>query len=276
MKIGVVAASSRYDIETARKAKARVAELLPDGSVQLEIHPGAFGKWGHFAGEDQARADAFLQIANDPRYDALWFARGGYGSCRIAEAVVAGLEPAARKKAYLGYSDAGSLLAALYRLGFPEVAHGPMTGDVTRDDPAAFDRALDWLTRRDKAALEPTVTMGGRPTAAFNLTILSALLGTSLEPDLTGHVLMLEEVSEALYRIDRLFFHITSQPSIRRVAGIRLGRCSDVPENDPAFDQTPEEIARYWCERAGIPFLGAADIGHDAANRVVPFGRWRG
>ena len=118
--------------------------------------------------------------------------------------------------------------------------------------------------------------MGGRPTAAFNLTILSALLGTSLEPDLTGHVLMLEEVSEALYRIDRLFFHITSQPSIRRVAGIRLGRCSDVPENDPAFDQTPEEIARYWCERAGIPFLGAADIGHDAANRVVPFGRWRG
>ena len=82
MKIGVVAASSRYDIETARKAKARVAELLPDGSVQLEIHPGAFGKWGHFAGEDQARADAFLQIANDPRYDALWFARGGYGATR--------------------------------------------------------------------------------------------------------------------------------------------------------------------------------------------------
>ena len=83
---------------------------------------------------------------------------------------------------------------------------------------------------------------------------------------------MLEEVSEAAYRIDRMMFHLTSQESIRRVAGIRLGRVSDVTPNDPDFGQTPEEIVRYWCLRSGIEFLGDADIGHDAANKIVPFG----
>jgi muramoyltetrapeptide carboxypeptidase len=66
---------------------------------------------------------------------------------------------------------------------------------------------------------------------------------------------------------------LTGQESIRRVAGIRLGRVSDVTPNDPDFGQTPEEIVRYWCLRSGIEFLGPADIGHDDANKVAPFGR---
>src|SRR3546814_4648507 len=71
--------------------------------------------------------------------------------------------------------------------------------------------------------------------------MFSQLLGTPLQPDLTGHVLMLEEVSEHTYRTDRSMFHITSNPAIRRVAGIRLGRCSLVPENDPDFGERSEE-----------------------------------
>jgi muramoyltetrapeptide carboxypeptidase len=59
----------------------------------------------------------------------------------------------------------------------------------------------------------------------------------------------------------------------RQLAGIRLGRCADVPENDPPFGEDEEAVVRFWCERAGIPFLGRADIGHDSANKVVPFGR---
>ena len=70
-----------------------------------------------------------------------------------------------------------------------------------------------------------------------------------------------------MYRIDRRFFHITSNPGIRRVAGLRLGRCSDIPANDIDFGMTEEEVARFWCERAGIPWLGRADIGHDAPTR---------
>jgi muramoyltetrapeptide carboxypeptidase len=83
---------------------------------------------------------------------------------------------------------------------------------------------------------------------------------------------MLEDVSEPMYRIDRMMFHLTGQASIRQVAGIRMGRVSDIVENDPDFGLTAEEIARYWCQRSGIPWLGAADIGHDRGNKVVPFG----
>jgi muramoyltetrapeptide carboxypeptidase len=121
--------------------------------------------------------------------------------------------------------------------------------------------------------LEPSLASDPRPAAAFNLTILSSLIGTPWQPDLTGHVLMLEDIGEYLYRIDRALFHVTSNPAIRRVAGLRLGRISQIPDNDPDFGMTEEEVARYWCERAGIPWLGRADIGHDAGNTVVPFGR---
>ena len=107
---------------------------------------------------------------------------------------------------------------------------------------------------------------------AFNLTVLDQLLGTPLEPDLSDHVLMLEDVSEAAYSIDRMMFHLTSTPSIRRVAGIRAGRFTDVPPNDPDFGMTGEQIVEYWCKRSGIPYLGPADIAHDADNKVVPFG----
>ncbi|MBA3898082.1 MAG: LD-carboxypeptidase, partial [Sphingomonadaceae bacterium] len=111
-----------------------------------------------------------------------------------------------------------------------------------------------------------------RPQAAFNLTVLGALLGTPLEPDLTGRVLMIEEVAEELYRIDRSLFHITSNANVRRCAGLMLGRCAPVSENEPPFGTGEEAIARHWCAASGIPWLGRADIGHDAENKVVPFG----
>jgi muramoyltetrapeptide carboxypeptidase len=86
---------------------------------------------------------------------------------------------------------------------------------------------------------------------------------------------MLEEVGEAMYRIDRSLFHITSNAEIRRVSGIMLGRCSTITPNEPDFGMNEEDIARYWCRRAGIPWLGRADIGHDADNKIVPFGPLR-
>ncbi|MDZ4365397.1 LD-carboxypeptidase [Brevundimonas sp.] len=270
MKIGVVAASSRFPRDLADRLLAQVAARR-DG-IEVVVHPDSFLEHGHFAGEDAVRARAVLDFANDPGIDAVWFGRGGYGACRIAETVMAGVTPAARDKIYLGYSDAGSLLAGLYRMGFPHLAHGPMVGDLNREGgTAAIDRALDWLTTGTGSALE--AGLDDRPTVAFNITILSALLGTALEPDLSGHVVLLEDVSEPLYRLDRTLFHITSQPSMRRIAGFRLGRVSDIVSNDPDFGQTPEQIMLDWCARSGIPFLGQADIGHDADNKIVPFGR---
>src|SRR5688572_4748014 len=180
MRIGVVAPSSRFSEDTAERVRAIAAASHPE--VELVFHPQCFLTHNHFAGSDAARAEAFVEYANDPAFEAVWFARGGYGSNRFAEQAVAALAPAARDKQYLGYSDAGFLLAGLYRAGFPRLAHGPMPQDAVREPgdshavreggEAAVRRALSWLADGPPASLEPGLERGRRHVA-FNMTVFS-------------------------------------------------------------------------------------------------------
>ena len=269
MRIGMVAPGKRLDQALAAQLLALVAGHFP--TVELLIHPQCFLTDGHFAGPDSARAAAFLEMANDPKIDAIWFARGGYGSNRIIDHVMGSLAPAAANKAYLGYSDMGFLLGALYarRIGRP--VHGPMPTDLAREGgEAAVLRALGWLAVQDRSALEPS--LGDRPAAAFNLAILTTLIGTPWLPDLTDHVLMIEDVSEPLYRIDRMLFQMAQATQLKGIAGVRLGRVCDVQPNDPPWGEVLDTMINRWCRDMGIPYLGSADIGHDSANTVVPFG----
>lgn len=265
-RIAIVAPSCPLKRDAARRVTAIASER---GDCELVIHPQCFLSDGHFAGPDEARLAALRDVMADPSIDAVWFARGGYGSNRIAEEALARLPRSASSKTYLGYSDAGFLLAGLHKSGF-EVAWGPMPQDVLREGgEAAVARALDWLVACDSSALEPALD---GPSMAFNLTVLSNLLGTSLEPDFTGITLLIEEVSEQLYRIDRTMFHVTASENVRRVAELRLGRVTDILANDPEFGGDESAVVEDWCARSGIQFGGRADIGHDAMNRVVPFG----
>ena len=134
----------------------------------------------------------------------------------------------------------------------------------------AVRRALGWMVGCSDG-VEPSLARR-QPAAAFNLMTLAMLVGTDLMPDLADHVVMVEEVAEHLYAVDRLLFHVTHHLAPMRIAGLRLGRVSGVPDNDRPFGSEPEDIARYWCERVGIRYLGIADIGHDIHNKIVPFG----
>lgn len=266
MKIAVVAPSCTLKQEAAERVRAIVSRR---GDCELVIHPQCFFSDGHFAGPDEMRLAALREVMADASIDAVWFARGGYGSNRIAEAAAADPPDAARTKVYMGYSDAGFLHAGFSKAGL-DCAWGPMPQDALRErGEEAIHRALDWLVGRDASALEAQLEP---PAMAYNLTVLSNLLGTSLEPDFSGVDLLLEETSEQLYRIDRTMFHVTASPNVRQVSRIRLGRVGDVLENDPIFAGDEASIAADWCRRSGIAFGGRADIGHDAGNRVVPFG----
>jgi muramoyltetrapeptide carboxypeptidase len=101
--------------------------------------------------------------------------------------------------------------------------------------------------------------------------VLATLLGTVLEPDFTGVDLLIEDVSEHHYRIDRTMFHVAASPNVRRVSRLRLGRVGDIPINDPDFGRDEAAIVQEWCDGSGIHYGGRANIGHDAQNRVVPF-----
>jgi muramoyltetrapeptide carboxypeptidase len=270
MRIGICAPSTPFTRDDAAKVLALAAISHPE--AELIFHDQCFIEQGHFAGKDADRLAAFVSMANDPAYDAIWFARGGYGACRIAEGAIKALMAPAKAKSYMGYSDQGNLLGCLYKSGIGWPVHGPMVADIRRNGgDGAVTRALDWLVNGDPKALESNIERG-QQYAAFNLMTLAMLVGTPLMPDLKGHVLMVEEVSEYLYAFDRAFFHVAEHLKGAGLAGLRLGRVSDIPENDRPFGETAEEIAQHWCAKYGIAFLGQADIGHDSENRVVPFG----
>ena len=269
-RIAICAPATPITREQAQAVSALAQAEFPQ--LELDFHEQCFAADGHFAGTDAQRLEAFLACANDPGSDAVWFAKGGYGSNRLLPDAIDGLGPAAAAKSYLGYSDCGFLLGALYQAGVGQQVHAPMPVDIRRDGGAgAVRRALAWLAG-DDAGLEPG--LDDHPTAAFNLTTLAALAGTYYMPSLAGHVLIVEEVAEHFYAIDRLFFQIASL--MPNLAGLRLGEVTDVPENDRPFGADAAEIARDWCGRGHIPFLGRALIGHSAANRIVPFGESRG
>jgi len=268
-RIAICAPATPITRDIAERVRQVAAQA---GGHELHFHEQCFLAEGHFAGSDAVRLEALLDCANDPAFDAVWFAKGGYGANRIAAEAVARMNAAARDKAYCGYSDCGYLLAALYRARIGQTAHAPMPVDILRPNgEAAVRRTLAWLGG-DESGLE--AGLDDRPTLAFNLVTVAMLLGTRLMPEVTGHVVLVEEVAEHLYAIDRLFFHLSEHLAQDRsgIAGLRLGRVSKVPQNDRPFGADVEGIARQWCARAGIPYLGTADIGHDADNRIVPFG----
>lgn len=270
MRIGICAPSTPFTREDAARVIALAATSHPE--AELVFDDQCFIEQGHFAGSDAQRLEAFVRLANDPGFDAIWFVRGGYGACRIAGDAVRMLKAPARSKTYLGYSDQGNLLAALYKAGIGWPVHGPMPADIRREGgDEAVTRSLDWLVDGNAKSLEAHIVPGCK-YAAFNLMTLAMLVGTPLMPGFKGHVLMIEEVSEYLYAFDRAFFHVGEHMKGAGLAGLRLGRVSDVPENDRPFGETAEEIARRWCERFGIAYLGEADIGHDSGNKIVPFG----
>lgn len=270
VKIGIVAPARPITQDIAARATAFAAIAYP--SVDLVFHPQCFtSDGGHFAGSDAVRAAAFLDVANDPAFGAIWFARGGYGSNRILDAVIPKLGPAAAAKSWLGYSDMGFLLGALYarRIGRP--VHAPLVADIMRPNgDASIARSLGWMVNKDKRGLEPSI--GKQPVAAFNLSILTAMIGSQWLPDLADHVLMVEEISEPLYRVDRMLFTMAQATQLQGIAGVRLGRIGDIQPNDPPWGEEPEAMIVRWCAEMKVPYLGRADIGHDGDNKVVPFG----
>ena len=108
-RIGSCAPGTRMSPDLARRAQA-LTQKAYGGKVELVFHPQCFRQAGHFAGEDHERIDALVELANDPKLDAVWFARGGYGACRVAEFAIPHLDAHARAKRWMGYSDAGFLL----------------------------------------------------------------------------------------------------------------------------------------------------------------------
>jgi muramoyltetrapeptide carboxypeptidase len=232
---------------------------------------------GYFAGSDAERLADLNAAIRDPAIDAIWCLRGGYGAMRLLD----GLDYDAlrrRPKAIIGYSDITALHCAVARRCELSSIHGPTARSTLT--PFAHD-SLRHATLRDA---EPCgVASGARTLVAGrargrlmggNLALLAALHGTPYEPDYEGVILVLEDVNEAPYRIERMLLQLRLSGALQRCAGIAFGSFTNTGEKDDGLGGTRslaaviEEAARA----AGVPSVCDVPVGHIDDQWSIPLG----
>ena len=234
----------------------------------LEIPPSVTEQWRYFSGRDQERAVELRRAWADPSIDAVISLGGGWGSARVLEA---GFEFPRRPKWSLGFSDSCSLLLAQWAAGLPGAIHGSTSG--TEDQ---WQRTVDLLKGRPVAPLDGRGIVPGIGEGFLvvtNLTVGTHLIGTPWMPHLDGTILVLEDVGEAPYRVDRMLTQWRSAGLLDKVAGVACGRFSWMEDDIQPGNFSMEEILENRLGGLGVPLVVNLPIGHGLPNQALPLGQ---
>lgn len=267
--VAVVAPSSPFDPDALEKGlqRLRMAGLEP------RHDPGIFAKHRYLAGDDARRLSELQRAIDDPAVRAIWMARGGYGLMRLLGRLDLG-RLAQDPKILVGFSDATALHAAFGLAGVTSV-HGPMVARLPLEPPRSQERVLAMLT----SAEPPAALEGGRSIAAGaaegrlrggNLAMLGQLVGTPFMPDFHGAILVLEDVGERPYKLDRLWTHLSLAGALEGVAGVVLGQLTDCEE--PGADYTASAVLEELIAALGVPAVAGLTFGHGGENLALPLG----
>ena len=208
----------------------------------------------------------------DPTVQAIACARGGYGSMRILPFL--DFETIQKHpKIFLGFSDISALLSVFYDQCGLVTFHGPVVttlANATEKTIMAMKTALTSdapleLIPEDGKVIKPGVCSG--LVAGGNLTTLCHLVGTSYAPNLKGKILLLEDVGEMPYRIDRMLTQMKLAGCFNGIAGLILGAFKECGQLNEVVD-----IFNYIFEDADIPILAGFDMGHGEHNLTIPIG----
>ena len=250
--------------------------------------PHLLARYGYLAGKDEARAADVNAMFADKSVRAVFAVRGGWGSARILPHLDFNLIRA-NPKLLIGFSDITALHMALAaRAGFTTI-HGPNAASAwgelswTSFRSLAFEGATPVYrnpeAKEDRLAQRSWRTWTIRPGKASgrllggNLTVLTALMGTSYLPSFDGAILFLEDVDEAEYRIDRMLTQLALAGVLRRVAGVVFGQCTDCRACGPSYGGfTLSQVLKQHLEPLGVPAFQGALIGHVANQFSLPVG----
>ncbi|MFO0573549.1 MAG: LD-carboxypeptidase [Polyangia bacterium] len=234
---------------------------------------GIFDRQAYLAGDDARRLGELRAALADPAVDALVAARGGYGAMRLLPGLDVA-EVAQARKLLVGFSDLTALHALWQRAGLRSL-HASMI--------AALGRLPEQRLERWSAALRgelPVEEIPGRwstrgkvvaEVVGGNLAVLCALLGTPYFPPVDGAILLLEDIGEAPYRVDRMLTSLRLAGIFARTAGVLLG---DFTRCEPQRDgRTVDEVLRERLGDLACPVLCGLAVGHgDSENLEVPLG----
>lgn len=265
--LGIAAPASGFDKPKFDKG----LEILADMGFALKVDDRVYTKTGYLAGLDEDRAALLTELFADDTVDAVMCARGGYGCMRILPLL--DLAVLARsQKPLIGFSDCTALFCALYSKGARNCWHGPVVtqlNDLSGESLGVFKAAL----RGDELVFEAAhgeCLHKGKAQAPFfggNLAVLMHMAGTPYFPDLSGHVLFLEEQNEPLYKIDRMFTQLKLMGVIDNLAGIVLGEFINCGEVKAVHARLKELV-----DGLNIPVLTEFPSGHAYTNMMMPLG----
>jgi muramoyltetrapeptide carboxypeptidase len=264
-RVAVAAPSSAFDPERFETGLS----LVRDRGISLRVDPAVYARDDFLAGDDAHRVEHLRSLLADDGVDLIWAARGGYGAIRT----LAGLDDDLIRrsgKTLLGFSDLTIPLNRWAALSLP-AWHGPVVTQVGDLDDASRGMLVDCLsgrsipTRFTGRGLVNGVAQGA--ILGGNLASLAAAVGTPFMPDLTGAILLLEDVNEAPYRIDRMLTQLELAGALRGVAGVAAGRFTECGGD--------EALTRVFLRRLGvlgIPVVFDLPFGHGPVNQPVRLG----
>ncbi|WP_116077276.1 S66 peptidase family protein [Asanoa ferruginea] len=257
----------------------RGLELLAGWGLRAVPGPHAYARDGYLAGSDADRAADLNAAFADPEIRGVLCTRGGYGAQRMVDAIDMA---AVRRdpKVVAGFSDITALQFALWRGARLAAVHGPGLAWNDERTPAASAESLraalmttdpvtvKTIETEDTAGVRvPGIAAG--PLLGGNLCLITSSIGTADLPDLTGAVLLVEEVQEPLYKIDRMFTHLRRSGALDGLAGVALGQFTDCSD-DWGTGLVPMLLDRLG--DLGVPVLGGLPIGHGPGQLSVPVG----
>ena len=229
----------------------------------------------YFAGTDQERLTDLNRALADDRVDAVWCIRGGYGAMRLLPQL--DYEALRRRpKPVIGYSDVTALHAAIGKRVGLVTFHGP----TAREAMTPFSR--DSLVRAVVHGGDPCGSTRGARTlrrgttvgrlAGGNLALLASLCGTPYFPDLDGALLVLEDVNEAAYRVDRMLTQLRLSGALAGLRGIIVGHFTEVPDHEDGA-RPLDEVFAETADALEVPCVAGVPIGHVDQQWTLPLGR---
>jgi muramoyltetrapeptide carboxypeptidase len=239
---------------------------------------------GYLAGTDQERADDLNSMFKNKNVSAIFCVRGGYGASRILDKLNYKIIKS-NPKIFVGYSEITALQMSIFQKTGLITFAGPMIATDFGNDVSSFTEDFFWkiissnkkigrLNFPDDMKLA-SITKGGASGRIIggNLSVFSALAGTQYFPDLKGRILMLEDVDELPYKIDRLLNQLRLMKIFKQVKGVILGRFVDCYEHDTSKRTlTLGEVMEDYFKNLKIPVLYTFPHGHIKDKVTVPFG----
>ena len=257
----------------------QAVKLLESWGLHAIVGKHVFSKANHFAGTDEERCSDLQSAMDDPKINAIWCARGGYGTVRVLDKLNY-TEFKKNPKWVIGYSDITALHNQVHNEGFQSL-HALMCVSLTKnlddikESVSTFKTAIfghpENYTLKGSSYNRTGETSG--ELVGGNLTMLHTMLGSKESIDTSGKILFIEEIGEYKYHIDRMLQSMKRAGYFDNLNGLVVGDMSKMRKNTTLWGTSVEQLILDALADYDFPIAFNVPAGHEKDNRALVLGK---